>query len=111
VCHREGVTQPAASALVRTAAVSAAVAAAAVMGFYVSIVGQQGDDPPLWVLAVFAVGIGAALLTSVRPTPPAALVALVALGVLTVLSGASIGLLLVPSVGLLGLAYVRLATA
>jgi hypothetical protein len=97
--------------MARVAAVLAAVLAAAVMGLYVSIMRQQGDDPPPWVLALFLVGVGAALVAAVRPTTPTALVALVVLGLLALLSLFSIGLLLVPSVALLGLACVRLATA
>jgi hypothetical protein len=89
----------------------AAGLAAAVLGLYISIIRQQGDDPPPWVLALFFAGVGAALLAGVRPTTSAVLVALVVLGVLTLLSLLSIGLLLVPSVVLLGIAYVRLATA
>jgi hypothetical protein len=97
--------------MARVAAAAAAVLAAAVMGLYIAIMRDQGDDPPPWVLAIFLVGIGAALLTAVRPTTRAALAALVVLSVLMVLSLLTIGVLLVPSVVLLAVAYVRLATA
>jgi hypothetical protein len=57
------------------------------------------------VLALFAIGIGSAIVAAVRGSRAAALVGLLSLGPLALVSLLSIGLLLVPSVALLGLSY------
>ena len=89
----------------RVAAGLAALLALAVLVVYLGILRGQGDDPPLWVLALFLLGIAAALVAAVRGSRTAALVGLCALGSLALVSLLSIGLLLVPSVVLLGLSY------
>jgi hypothetical protein len=81
------------------------VLAAGVLILYLGILRGEADEPPPWVLALFAVGIGAAVAAAGRGSRTAVLVGLVALGPLALVSLRSIGLLLVPSVVLLGISY------
>lgn len=85
----------------RPAALGAALIAAAVLFLYVRVLRDQGGDPPVWVTALFLIGIAASLVTAARPTPATATVALGTLGLLTVLSLLTIGALLVPALLLL----------
>jgi hypothetical protein len=78
------------------------VLAAGVLALYLDVLRGEADDAPLWVLAVFGAGIGSAVVSAVRGSRTAALVGLVVLGPLVLVSLRSIGLLLVPSVVLLG---------
>lgn len=87
----------------RLAALAAALVATAVLFLYVRVLRGQGDDPPVWAVALFLTGIAAAVVNAALPTPIAAIVALGTLGLLTVLSLLTIGLLLVPALLLLGL--------
>ena len=91
----------------RVAALLAAVLAAGVLLLYVRILQEQGDAAPPWVLGLFGVGVGAAAVSAARPATLPLVVALVVLGLLTVLALLSIGVLLLPSVALLGFVLVR----
>lgn len=88
----------------RVAAALAAALATGVLALYAQLMRDQGDAPALWVVALFAAGIGACCVGAVLPRSWATLVALVILGLLTLLSLPSIGMFLLPSVLLLVLA-------
>lgn len=95
-----------AALVARAAAAAAAVLVVAVIGVYVAIMRDQGDAPPVWVLTLFLAGAGAACVAAARPATQAALVALVVLVPMSLLSLLSIGVLLLPSILLLVVAYV-----
>ena len=91
----------------RVAAALAAVLAVGVAVVYVRLMQDQGDDPPLWALALFLAGVVASVVAAARPGSVAPLVALCVLALLTLLSLLSVGVLLIPSLLLIGYACAR----
>lgn len=106
--HREDAPAPAPTVVERAACALAAVLAVAVAVFYLAVLrSQDGDQAPVWVLALFLLGTAGAVTAAARPGTPPVLAALLFLGVLTLVSLASIGVLLLPSLVLLSYVLVR----